>query len=66
MMNKFIGTCFKGPKAKSHDFFLIKKFGSASWDTSLCAKLAAVLYPGGELNSVTAFLSLFLQKEQKL
>ena len=35
MMNKFMGTCLKGPKAKSQ-LFLIFKFGSASLEISEC------------------------------
>ena len=35
MMNKFMGTCLKGPRATSQ-LLLIFKFGSASRDISEC------------------------------
>lgn len=30
IINKFIGTCLRGPKAKSHDFLIIKWLESDS------------------------------------
>lgn len=38
IINKFIGTCLRGPKAKSHDFLIIKwlesdsRIESAAWN----------------------------------
>ena len=51
MMNKFIGTCLKGPRARSQ-LLLILRLGSASLeDSSLLTALALAEYPGGERSS---------------
>merc|ERR1719361_888732 len=56
MMNRFIGTCLKGPRARSQ-LLLILRFGSASLDvSSLLTALALAEYPGGETSSSPACL----------
>ena len=51
MMNKFIGTCLKGPRARSQ-LLLILRLGSASLEiSSLLTALALAEYPGGERSS---------------
>merc|ERR1740124_2079319 len=48
MINKFMGTCLKGPKAKSQ-LLLILKLGSASLEPSAWTRAAPPgLNPGGE------------------
>ena len=51
MMNKFIGTCLKGPRARSQ-LLLILRLGSASREiSSLLTALVLAEYPGGERSS---------------
>merc|ERR1719209_2759168 len=47
IMNRFIGTCLKGPRARSQHL-LILRLGSASLEASACTKALPVeLKPGG-------------------
>ena len=51
MMNRFIGTCLKEPRARSQ-LLLILRLGSASLEiSSLLTALALAEYPGGESSS---------------
>ena len=51
MMNRFMGTCLKGPNAKSQLLFIFR-LGSASLDASACTSAAPPeLNPGGEGSS---------------
>lgn len=51
-------TCFKGPKARSHDFFIIKWLESDSLEDSVWTWLTEGLKPGGEARSVLSCLFL--------
>lgn len=51
IINKFIGTCFIGASAKSHDFFVIRRDTSVFLDTSVFKPTLDALYPGGEAKS---------------
>merc|ERR1719508_528683 len=51
IINRFIGTCLRGPKARSQ-LLLVLKLGSASLDPSACTRAAPPgLKPGGEGSS---------------
>jgi hypothetical protein len=47
IINRFIGTCFKGANAKSHDFFVINLLTSVFFETSLLEVGPDRLYAGG-------------------
>lgn len=51
IMKRFIGTCFKGANARSHDFFVINRDTSVFLDTSALRPTFDALYPGGEAKS---------------
>lgn len=48
IINKFIGTCFKGANAKSHDFLFIKCVTSVFFETSETVGIPDALYAGGD------------------
>lgn len=51
IINKFIGTCFIGANAKSHDFLFIKRETSVFLETSVPRDTLDALYPGGDAKS---------------
>lgn len=54
-MNKFMGTCFKGARARSQDFFVISRDTLVFFDTSAVVLTADDEYAGGDGRSDDVF-----------
>jgi len=64
-INRFMGTCLRGPNARSQDFFIIRWLESDSLMYSTLWKREPVgVYPGGD--GISVFLSCFVLQRERL